>query len=617
MAMKKENQDYLAQKAGVNPPEASTVAKGVKSLEDLEKSSFGRFRRGAVAAKSAKSIIGMAAKNTFEFPVFVSSSVPLDYATATCSLLEQNYAAYLQIAIAQDPIVDQRAIKSGGYLAKFKTNTSKYVEYTDPTSMIYAHEASHNVVDTGDAVVEYDMISIEDSDAKLINESCSYEPLDEFSHFFTEADLPDKIKWDNFKKLYNTEMNPENYKKAQDEYAKYTKIWEDAKKAIRENNKDDNDREREIRKRQLEQLNREVENIEKYGDLDWEKKNLEFKKLQADIGGNDTSTAYGKEVHDRRRKLANDADLSESNKRKADLESKKLQADIGGDDTSTAYGKDVHNKRVKNKYDAQRAQLDVDQAKKDANRDEMRWGFEKVRNARENMVKAPELMDETKIRKLNTMKPFMMKAQIRVSNKGGTVSEYPVELILGVKVNCRVIDAEVLPDVAKYPLKEMNEVTNKIKWKAGELKFFRDVFMKIKDKKQSAIDSKDPKRRWYTRLYRLAHMKGDSLVSRFITGNNARGLMPNASIIITNNDVENVKAETGIDLLKGSVAKKLCNELFLMALVVIDQDAESVKLFLPDTHSDYEVHSIASINKQLAELDTAGTKTRDLFKLLG
>jgi hypothetical protein len=38
---------------------------------------------------------------------------------------------------------------------------------------------------------------------------------------------------------------------------------------------------------------------------------------------------------------------------------------------------------------------------------------------------------------------------------------------------------------------------------------------------------------------------------------------------------------------------------------------------LPDVNDDYDVHSMASINKQLATLDTAGQKTRDIFKMLG
>ena len=177
----------------------------------------------------------------------------------------------------------------------------------------------------------------------------------------------------------------------------------------------------------------------------------------------------------------------------------------------------------------------------------------------------------------------------------------------------------------------MNKVARKAKWRAGELKFFRDIVFKVKQKKQTAVDSRDPKRKWYRRLYELAHMSGDAPTKAAIKGNNITwsvvksqieddfdyGVIPNASLIISNNDVINIKSKTGLDLLNGGTATKFCKELFLISLVVIDTDAESIKILLPDNHDDYEVHSLASVNKQLAELSTAGSKTRDIFKLLG
>ena len=54
-----------------------------------------------------------------------------------------------------------------------------------------------------------------------------------------------------------------------------------------------------------------------------------------------------------------------------------------------------------------------------------------------------------------------------------------------------------------------------------------------------------------------------------------------------------------------------------MGLVVMDTDAESIKLLCPDLHADYEVHSLGSVKKQMSMLDTVGTKTRDMFKVLG
>ena len=135
-----------------------------------------------------KSIIGMAKENVFEFPVFVADSVPLEYATATNSLIEQVYASYLQMAISIDPIVDTKDFETGRHLKKFKTDTNQYLEHTD---MTYAHEACHNVIERDEVIVEFDMTSLLDEDINIIVEHFNYEPLSEFNHYFQEAEKPD------------------------------------------------------------------------------------------------------------------------------------------------------------------------------------------------------------------------------------------------------------------------------------------------------------------------------------------------------------------------------------------------------------------------------------------
>ena len=580
--MARGDANFIANKAGIDTGDITTIAQSLRGGEDLYKGTLGKFVKGA---KGGKSIIGMASKNTFEFPVFVSSSVPLDYATATCSILEQNYAAYLQMAISQNPIVDSRDIRSGGYLSNFKTNTTKYVEYAEEP---YEFESCHNVIVEDGNIFEFDMLSIEDDDARYINEMCSYEPLSEFDHFFVEADDPDK----DHKKAVNKEK--QLVQNMDEDQIKLERLQNELIQLRREVNAVNGEEQREEYQAKLRKVKAEADKLE--ADI------ANFNEKYPDKFPNNEAPDYEDHVLNQRLKLQREINKLDKEIQKLDNDLEKQDMDLEG------YDKELQYKREKMRVDAVKAGIDASHA-------EQRFDMEKARAAREAMAKAPEMMDETKINKLNTLKPLMMKCQIRVENAGGT--NYPMELILGVKCHCRLVDADTLPEVAKYPIKEMNELTRKVKYKAGELKFFKDLVFNVKEKKQSAIDNKDPKKRWYRRLYKLAHMKGDSFVSGMISGNKRSGLIPNASIIITNSDVENIKAATDIDLLKGSTAKKFCDELFLMAIVVIDQDRESVKLLQPDTHSDYEVHSIATINKKLAELDTAGTKTRDMFKLLG
>ena len=69
-------------------------------------------------------------------------------------------------------------------------------------------------------------------------------------------------------------------------------------------------------------------------------------------------------------------------------------------------------------------------------------------------------------------------------------------------------------------------------------------------------------------------------------------------------------------MLKPSAAYNFCEQLFLMNFIVIDIDSESIKIFTPDINRDFEVQSLAAVNKQIAQLDTAGTNTREIFKML-
>jgi hypothetical protein len=559
---------------------------------------------------TGKSIIAAAKGNLFEFPVFISSSVQLDYATATSSLLEQIYASYLQSALSLNPIVDESLVRNKTPFAKFQSDTNRYVEYTD---MDYAHDAVHNevVMENGDSL-EFDMMNIEDRDGKVIVEYYNKRPLSEFDHYFQEQDAKDY------------------------EIERLTKKLENASKHIKDL-KDD-----------LSDANSRKDYFSKTAASASARADREAKRADAaEQRGIDAATLanYENQLNDYKKEIddAKEA-LKESKNRANEMESlRKLKKEIDDADKEYNLAVDKFNyQKSKDTRDEARAdkrdKLESDKfehtKERERQTDEIRER-ERAEDWNRDLkfkysIKAPEMLDESKIKKLNTMKPLMMNVQFHVQDKTGALSE-AINYVVAVKTYNRIIDADTLPDVAEYPLKEMNKIARKAKWRAGELKFFRDIVFKVKQKKQTAVDSRDPKRKWYRRLYELAHMTGDAPTKAAIKGKNITwslvksqieddfdfGVIPNSTLVISSNDVVNVKAKTGIDLLNGHTATKLCKELFLIAMVVIDTDAESIKILLPDNHDDYEVHSLASVNKQLAELSTAGSKTRDIFKLLG
>lgn len=557
------------------------------------------------------SIIKAAQNNLFEFPVFISNTIPMDYATATNSLLEQIYAAYLQMAISQNPVIDAKSVKNGLQFADLKTDVNKYLEYTECD---WQHEACHNIIQEDGVQYEFNMLSIEDKDARVINECYDYQPLSEFSHFFQEApgdDITahmDRVPLPEIDPDTNGPVYPWRFQRdaagnviygTRTQVADMLNGWEVP--AGRNN----------------EQMNA----FNAYSTY-VRANNLSAPSI-ATI--NNANRAAGPEPETPREVAPWDR-FSNSTLGTAN---RIAHGAVGTVDSLARTTSDVTNaignvatlkdRIQKAKLDNEKLRNEIDQAP-----------LKKSEYNQKLQVKAPMYVDDSKCAKLNTMKPLLMTVAVNMLNKDDTLQ--PLNFVIGVKTHLRVVPSDILPEVALYPLKEMDKVSRKVKWRAGELKFLKDIIFRINEKKQTAADARDPKRKWYRRLYELAHMKGDapaaavvqgkSLFASFIRdkqgkGKMMHGMIPNASIIMSKDDVDNIKAKTKIDLLKGSTAKKFCGELFLMSLIIIDADAESVKIMLPDINDDFDVHSIASINKQLATLDTAGTKTRDIFKMLG
>ena len=652
------------------------VMEASDDIDDLTEAAKGFKKATGKFKKSSKSIIKAAKGNIFEFPVFVANSVPLDYATATTSLLEQVYASYLQMAISINPVIDDDMARKGAQFDHLRSDTNKYLECVDPTEMPYAYDACHAVYTENGIVTEFNLVNIEDSMAKIINEAVDHQPLSEFDHFFKESAYSgDGAGFFDGCEFIQEAAPPKKPKiSASDHESKettsHTHTVDQAKtnskgKIVRDSKgdpvlervtdlKDTNTRTStpsDIQKRIDEEtlygkmLDNEIKIQEiKDSGLDHETKTKQIAKLTKENEKLQKELDNYDEDHTRKVNLDNASlDKLKSEKEKSDKEIEKLQYDIKSaknkadwEEEDRDKKKDLLDKEVeKASKDIEKLNVDIEKSKRQADWDKQDRELDRMKKMNDARIKTPQFLDETKIQKLNTMKPLMMSVDLNVVDKNGSLSR-PVSYVVGVKCHIRLIDSDILPEVAAYPLKEMNKNLRKVKWRAGELKFGRDILWKKTAKKQTAADSRDPKRKWYRRLYELAHMSGDGTAAASVkngkspwanwwqdklTGGNNKdvghGLIPNATIVMSKSDIDNIKREKGIDLLNGKKAAKFCKELFLIGLIVIDNDAESVKVMLPDLHDDYEVQSIAAINKQLATLDTAGSKTRDIMKLLG
>lgn len=646
----------------------SDVRDSIDDTEELSSSAKDFKKSAGKFKKSSKSVIKAAKGNIFEFPVFVANSVPLDYATATVALLEQVYASYLQMAISINPIIDDETARKGAQFDHLRSDVNKYLECVDPTDMPYAYDACHAVYEENGIIAEFNLVNIEDATAKIINEAMDHEPLSEFDHFFSETYVGDgagffegcewiqeahhhknKNKPKNFDPLNDTDFDDgkkthkettvymsnsrgKPYKDAQgnpmkvDETKSDTITLSTADKKIKKQQYYMNQLDVAIKEQQL----REAKTNHTLSSKEITLKEEQIKKAKEDLKRAEQENGWLADDHGRKVNIETATlEKLQEEKKKTAKEIEKLEKDLEN------YDEDRELRNEKTKAETEKSKAEIEKLKRQGKWDEEDRELDKAKKLNDARVKTPQFLDESKIQKLNTMKPLMMSVDLNVVDKNGSLSR-PVSYVIGVKCHTRLIESSILPEVAAYPLKEMNKQLRKIKWRSGELKFGRDLLWKVKSKKQTASDARDKKRKWYRRLYELSHMSGDGVAAASIkngkspwanwwqdklTGGNNKdvghGLIPNATIIMSKSDVDNIKREKDIDLLSGSKAAKMCKELFLIGMIVIDEDAESVKVLFPDLHNDYDVMSIAAVKKQLAQLDTAGTKTRDIMKLLG
>lgn len=544
----------IFKKKQLTPDEQKAVAARKEQLErDLEKFNntygkgltVGRELYTKLKGGPAQSIASRAAKNIFEFPVFVSKSVPLNYATATCSLLEQMYASFLQMTISLAPIVDMEAINSGNPFSGLKTaSINSFLECGD---WEFSQEACYNRIQSENGTFEFSLVQYNDDTAQAILESVENMNIDHYTHFFAEAKSDDDKGKDK-----NKGNKPPTGSKSDGPNAN-----------------------------KLDELGYRYEDIK-------------------DDEGN---------VVAQRRTTRKD--------RQEKRDQATFEDNIGYDPETGTTRKDRQEQR-----DELASQMNFQKTKND-------FARTRVEALKQAEMQAPVMLRDQDVTKINTMKPLLMNAQmgfVEKNNSGEAIGIQKMNYVVGVKTFVRLIDPKLMPEVVKFPDKN-NMLLKKAKYRAGELKYWRDFKFDIKGKKQAAYDiGVTPEKKWYHRLYQMAHLRDDALAPMVAAGglkgltkrwNTAKtGMIPNCSIVITQEDVNYIKSETGKDLMKPGTAASLCREMFLISFVVIDIDQEAVKILIPDMHKDFEVQSLDAINKQLSVLNTSGVKTNEIFKHL-
>lgn len=223
-------------------------------------------------------------------------------------------------------------------------------------------------------------------------------------------------------------------------------------------------------------------------------------------------------------------------------------------------------------------------------------------------VKAPILLKDSDIKKVNGMLPYTMEATFRFRTKDGNVKD--VRYVLGVKTVLHLIRTQDLADDLRELVTGNIKALQKVRYKTGEISF-SDYFLNIKGIKADAAKNINYNKKWISTLKRLAeynklHGSVFKNTSQLMSMLNSGSVpIPNGTLILTQSDVTILTDQTGIDLSQVSNAKKLAKNLFLIGICIVDSSAGTMRVLFPDSDSSWDVQSLASIDAEIAKTDNS------------
>ena len=217
-------------------------------------------------------------------------------------------------------------------------------------------------------------------------------------------------------------------------------------------------------------------------------------------------------------------------------------------------------------------------------------------------------IDKLDFKKINKLAPTIISIKMKIAVKGTldksngktrkigqVVDTVDKEVRIGVKGFIHELKStDIILNIAKN-LDDCNWILKFVKWRMGEIKFFRDIIFETENNKQSA---KDKVLRGKSPLWNiLRNMSKRNKTTSVLNFRKKYPMVATTTMIITMNEVEQIKklSESQVDLYQNSNdVLKLLDTFFLLTFVIVDESAEMVYIFNEEILS-FEVHTLNSV----------------------
>lgn len=230
------------------------------------------------------------------------------------------------------------------------------------------------------------------------------------------------------------------------------------------------------------------------------------------------------------------------------------------------FGQQLRQDAIKNDLDKEKIGLD-----------RSKFAHQKSNDAIKNKLKPKDLdvtmvptniLKDNDVKKSNELVPTTLHIRVNTLNKDDESAGY-VDCVIGVKTTMHPIDSNEMITNMVNACKNNNKFFDFIRWTSGEISFFKDFLFNIKEIKDDVLARSNGSSGWWITLKRkraLAKIKNTMML--------AGQILPNATIVLSMEEVEFIKSNYGYDLMNESFVTKIMDTYFLLGFVVVDNSTQ-------------------------------------------
>ena len=193
------------------------------------------------------------------------------------------------------------------------------------------------------------------------------------------------------------------------------------------------------------------------------------------------------------------------------------------------------------------------------------------------------------VKKSNEMVPTLLHVKVKQALASGVTD---IDFILGVKATIHPVTSADMMDSLFKSINKKTGFFKFLQWTSGEISLFKDIIFGLNDTKSRLRNQYDKKQSVWWNL-----LQNKKIISKYNKWTRSRPILPNTTVVISQEECDYLKASIKFDILDPENAKSLISDLGLMQLVVVDVATE-VAHFMIDGQREYQVYTFSALDRE-------------------